>query len=1134
MTQQDLRGLGDFLLEQVTPIVRDATFVQPEVEGIEGKAELQRPQDAASMLQAACTVIRCVLKDKSPVTPSFQHILVSLHDVLIDIANARHSTLADEISQACETWWLQGRPDKEQVAPVTLFFLLVRALDTNSRAIDITRLCAMREALTVIDFQHPSTNRLKNLLLKCYIHPNVLHNKAGIKFLVYLFQVYLPMVDALHQTMKAQMRTCTKHIVNIYGEIYFRAWRAAQGPFRLRIESSVQDLMDTGMKAANNKVVSLIQKVLTHFYEKKMSNGVDETLCRLYEPIIWRYLHAANAKVRRNAALFFFDAFPLMDSEAPQRIVDEAMQRQFSQIKELLKDPSDGVRCIAVLGTCTALASYWELIPTATTQYLLNYIISDLAHDKSSPSVRAAVFHGLEKLLAQYLSFEVLKVLLPSLQPLIHDSSDRVRQSFVQLLTGVKGLSDIKFYEIVPLPHLLHRLAVDSPTTTVKITALLASVYVPYHKPTVSLLRRCLLMLHENFKAAVVFYKQIHEHVPVFTVCKLAVALLLHLKQCLHSFSQKQEEKKNSKEKEEEKRKEKEKEKGTDVSKLEEVQGADDETQLTGEGLVALLEVTKYLFQRALPLCTKENADLRKKLLKFFTVETLIALSRDVPDRQVKGAMMPHILGIMSALPQHAISAKVLLTKLRMMSEDTPEIEYDSVLRCLFNWKFQVEVLRMIAEVFDTREDAMTASPSPPKKQKSKRGKKVQDESVPKSKPKPVVEHNRPFCLRLFNFILCDEELRHAAFQAAEAMIPVAKSLISYTELVQQRIVTEDEISGTPDNLLLSFLTTYCKLLIHQLGVCPEQDAQGVLSLLQWGLMVILPKASAQETSRTKGKPGSHKHREKRVHAMKAFVQCAGELVFVVGADVVSLGLAGEKIRNIVGDMIRHIVQRNHDLVPSLLSPISRIIYHWFHIGGDLTEVALKTLMDVVKDLPEDDLPTFSVNDILVLHAARNTLPIVSEPFLDLAMAQLDEVLPECLKAAVEEGAHDYSTEDTGRLCALMEDFDELLPQSSYIMQLTMKSELFFVSIAQQLKTRMQTDYAVVLWKSLNLISVMLCNASSCTQDVAAIQDCLLGVVSKHQATTGSISGITAALHDQANKLLQQSYEVGRKKSKKN
>jgi hypothetical protein len=42
---------------------------------------------------------------------------------------------------------------------------------------------------------------------------------------------------------------------------------------------------------------------------------------------------------------------------------------------------------------------------------------------------------------------------------------------------------DIKFYEIVPLDHLIARLAIETPSLTKRLTNLLLASYFPHTKP---------------------------------------------------------------------------------------------------------------------------------------------------------------------------------------------------------------------------------------------------------------------------------------------------------------------------------------------------------------------------------------------------------------------------------------------------------------------------------------------------------------------------------------------------------------------------------------------------------------------------------------------------------------------------
>jgi hypothetical protein len=61
------------------------------------------------------------------------------------------------------------------------------------------------------------------------------------------------------------------------------------------------------------------------------------------------------------------------------------------------------------------------------------------AHDGASAAVRAAVIDGLEYLMDCPQSIAPLQVMLPSLAPLLHDRSERVRVSFMKLLQVGNG-----------------------------------------------------------------------------------------------------------------------------------------------------------------------------------------------------------------------------------------------------------------------------------------------------------------------------------------------------------------------------------------------------------------------------------------------------------------------------------------------------------------------------------------------------------------------------------------------------------------------------------------------------------------------------------------------------------------------
>lgn len=70
-------------------------------------------------------------------------------------------------------------------------------------------------------------------------------------------------------------------------------------------------------------LVGNIRRVLSELHRSKRLGGagsVDSMLVRLYEPILFRALAAANAGVRRSALHLLLDAFPLLVSAEERQL----------------------------------------------------------------------------------------------------------------------------------------------------------------------------------------------------------------------------------------------------------------------------------------------------------------------------------------------------------------------------------------------------------------------------------------------------------------------------------------------------------------------------------------------------------------------------------------------------------------------------------------------------------------------------------------------------------------------------------------------------------------------------------------------------------------------------------------------
>ena len=69
--------------------------------------------------------------------------------------------------------------------------------------------------------------------------------------------------------------------------------------------------MGAALHASMPHMAGALRQVLGALHGAKSSPGVDALLLRLYRPILFRALAAANPAVRRNALCLLVDAFPL-------------------------------------------------------------------------------------------------------------------------------------------------------------------------------------------------------------------------------------------------------------------------------------------------------------------------------------------------------------------------------------------------------------------------------------------------------------------------------------------------------------------------------------------------------------------------------------------------------------------------------------------------------------------------------------------------------------------------------------------------------------------------------------------------------------------------------------------------------
>lgn len=114
----------------------------------------------------------------------FHDLLMTLND---DIPGA--NVLKSSVSRCCEAWWVKEEPGAENICNQLIPYLLLSALGPSTMDVDVKRCWAIRGALVLLDFDDPSIEHLRGLLLRCVIHPGFLKVAEGRRFLSFLFSI---------------------------------------------------------------------------------------------------------------------------------------------------------------------------------------------------------------------------------------------------------------------------------------------------------------------------------------------------------------------------------------------------------------------------------------------------------------------------------------------------------------------------------------------------------------------------------------------------------------------------------------------------------------------------------------------------------------------------------------------------------------------------------------------------------------------------------------------------------------------------------------------------------------------------------------------------------------------------------
>ena len=353
------------------------------------------------------------------VPPDVVEVAQTLHDILFTLHSCGKPAGATKavILSLCESWWLSGTEHKESLIVQCLPLLVLKTCEgdetshsnrnSNSKFIATTtkatilRLYKLRYAFGCIDFADPSSDSLRQLLLRVASNPLCLKVPEGKKFLATLLQQDVHLVQDLHLAFRAQIPEAKATILSAYGDIYHRAWKEVRekqqqdddAPNKLNdneeeeeeeeetttirnaIEHQVlQDLMHSVIHVANPATFQSILAVLDPLHADKKNKEVANLLFRLYSPILWRSLSATNPIVRKNAVIILEKVFPLQDPLLKQSAASmkDAVFKATEAMRVALQDPDPSVRVAASGATARNCAMFWDALPPTEIRSLLN------------------------------------------------------------------------------------------------------------------------------------------------------------------------------------------------------------------------------------------------------------------------------------------------------------------------------------------------------------------------------------------------------------------------------------------------------------------------------------------------------------------------------------------------------------------------------------------------------------------------------------------------------------------------------------------------------------------------------------------------------------------------------------------
>ncbi|KFQ37255.1 Condensin-2 complex subunit G2, partial [Merops nubicus] len=707
------------------------------------------------------------------------------------------------IQHVCEMWWEKGLEGKEQLGKTLFIILLRKSLNKAATGADIIRLWNLHQTLLCFDYDSEESNEVKDLLLQCFMSVKHIKKEEGRRFLSFLFSWNVNFIKMIHGTVKNQLQFFPRSLVENISEVYFRAWKKVSGEFLEILEHGcIQDFMHHGIHLPRSSSVHCkVREILSYFHKQsKVRQGVEEMLCRLYQPILWRSLKARNSEVRSNAAFLFVDAFPVCDPSFNTEEMDNEIQKQFEVLFSLLEDPHPLVRSTGILGVTQITSKYWEMIPPTILVDLLQKLIGELACDITSADVRCSVFKCLPIILDNKLSHPLLEQLLPAVKYSLHDNSEKVRVAFVDMLLKVKATKAAKFWNICPMEHLLTRLEVDSRPVSRRIVNLLFNSFFPINQPEDVWCERCVTLIQMNSAAARKFYQYAYEHTAPNNIAKL----MLTIRRCLNACIQKA--RKESLHGTDDNDDESEKE---NTSVLDNVLSINDVASMA-----SLLEITVILW-RSIQKALDHNEDAKDYAIKKFAAVLpeyfkVFKDERCVTPLVILASFMPP-----SAIPTFSCG---VISRLRNIENGADPSKYSALIDCMCRWGQVGHIMELAC---DWLSDTLT-----PRKDNKPSGRRVRIHVAQEPRPELAIDY--------IEYLLTHPVNRDCLLSVPKKELQkLMKILSTAKEVLGSILKATDAGSGSCNQATgLRAFSLFCRLSIHLQNKFSE-EGKGYLSVLK-------------------------------------------------------------------------------------------------------------------------------------------------------------------------------------------------------------------------------------------------------------------------------------------------------------